>query len=555
MTRAPRRELVGAGGPRHLPERPRLAVGVELHEPPPEGGAWIVQSGSGGYTRVGADMARLLEALDGERTFDDLVESLGAPWDRPTVEQAVSRLEGMRLLHDDDRPVAVPRGRRAFVYVPPLTFQLTVMRPERLFSRLDGVIRVLGRRSSLMGFGGVVAAGIVALGLQVGDIVRALGRPLPITVLLAVVAASFLTSALHEVGHGAALAHEGGRASRLGVMLFYLSPAFFCDVTDGWRLGRRQARVRVALAGIAVQAVLVAVTAVVALGLELGRTTPWRDALLVFAVSTAITAAMNLIPFVKLDGYIALMSHLDVPYLREKAMRDARRSVACVLFGGTYARELGVPWAVPFGLASIAFPIVLVVLAAQLWLGVLLGFGIVGAAVALIGLVFLVRTVVVEISRFITTGVAAGARRGRIVVAALGAVLGTAFVLAYLPVPYTVAGGFVQEDGRTYFVATRSADLQAAGPGAVVTIVQRGIVTSRTLGVGTIGTDAAVDGVAPMTTLLPLSAGTDVQLPVRRVALSSSVATDVRSGSASVDAGTRSLGTWLWLNYVAQFWR
>jgi len=375
-------------------------------------------------------------------------------------------------------------------------------------------------------------------------------------VLLAVVVASFITSALHEFGHGAALAHQGGRPSRLGVMLFYLSPAFFCDVSDGWRLGRREARVRVALAGVAVQAVVVGLAGLTALALAVRGPSPWRDALLLFAVSTAITATMNLIPFVKLDGYIALMSHIDVPYLREKAMTDARRSVARVLFGGTYGRELGqVAWAVPFGLVSIVFPIVLVVVATQLWLGILLGLGVIGAAVVLVGLVILARSVVVEAARFVAEAISAGARRGRIIGVVLAVLLGVGLMVAYLPVSYTVSGGFVQEDGRTLFVTSRSADVQALEPGAIVRLEQRGIVTRRVIGTGTLGSEPIVDGFAPMTTLLPLTQGISVELPVQRLALSAPVTTDLESGSAWADAGTRPLGTWLYLHYVAEFWR
>lgn len=84
---------------------------------------------------------------------------------------------------------------------------------------------------------------------------------------------------------------------------------------------------------------------------------PLHDGMLIFGVSTYLTGVLNFVPLVKLDGYLALMSHLDIPHLRDRSMTDARRFLARILFGGRYSRELPqLTWAVPFGFACMLFP-------------------------------------------------------------------------------------------------------------------------------------------------------------------------------------------------------
>ena len=53
--------------PVDTPGAPGLAPGVEVHEPMADGAPWIVRRVDGQYVRIGADIAKLLKALDGER--------------------------------------------------------------------------------------------------------------------------------------------------------------------------------------------------------------------------------------------------------------------------------------------------------------------------------------------------------------------------------------------------------------------------------------------------------------------------------------------------------
>src|SRR5207245_1559386 len=117
---------------------------------------------------------------------------------------------------------------------------------------------------------------------------------------LLIVAAIF-----HEFGHASALRYGGGRARGMGAGLYFVSPIFYTDVTDGYRLDRR-ARVRTDLGGIYFHAIIG--LAVLALYLVLGR-----EFLLLLVVLIDLTILDQFIPFVRLDGYWVLADLTGVP--------------------------------------------------------------------------------------------------------------------------------------------------------------------------------------------------------------------------------------------------
>ncbi|MGW6542733.1 daptide biosynthesis intramembrane metalloprotease [Streptomyces massasporeus] len=542
-TLAPERE-------RALLARPRLASDVRVHEPITDSAPWVVQRGSQQYLRVGADLVRLLHSMDGKRDHVALVETLGPPWTDADVAEAVERLRKMQLLEDGRTH---KRGSTWFKFVPPLTLQFTLVKPERMLARLTPLLNLLANRAGAVLAVVLALGGLLALAAQAPVLQQALGAPLTLDVLLGVAGASVIATALHEMGHGAVLAHHGGRPSRMGVMLFYLTPAFFCDVSDGWRLPHKRQRVQVALAGIVTQMVIAGSVALGALAAGAGAGEPGlRHGMLVFAVSTYVTGLLNLLPFVKLDGYIALMTHLDISHLRDRAMTDARRFLAKVLFGGRYTRELpGLRWSVPFGLACMLFPLYLIVAAFALWLDLLQGLGVIGATLVLVVVVYLGYRAWNGGRQLLREARAAGARGARICAAALLTAAAAVVALTTIPVPYTVTGGYVVEDGRTWLAVSNAADREAITEGATVKLFRRGMVTRTETGTATVGQGRAVKATAPLSAFIPVRDGDSVPVPAVVLPLSVGTAPAERIGTARVAAGSRPLGEWLYLSYIA----
>src|SRR5438876_744549 len=117
--------------------------------------------------------------------------------------------------------------------------------------------------------------------------------------LLLVVGLLMAGALFHELGHAAALRYGGGTPRSIGAGLYILYPAFFTDVTDGYRLGR-WARVRTDLGGVyfhlifawALDARDVLAVAAVATQLAILAVAPVATTLLVFGAARAGVAAV-----------------------------------------------------------------------------------------------------------------------------------------------------------------------------------------------------------------------------------------------------------------------
>ena len=105
-----------------------------------------------------------------------------------------------------------------------------------------------------------------------------------------------LIGLLHELGHANALTFFGERPGRIGIAFYILSPIMFSDVTNTWKLTRKE-RVIVDYGGVFFQGIFSGVLFLINL--------IWihSSTLEIVAVSEAIYILGNFNPFFKYDGY------------------------------------------------------------------------------------------------------------------------------------------------------------------------------------------------------------------------------------------------------------
>ncbi|OAN36611.1 daptide biosynthesis intramembrane metalloprotease [Microbacterium sp. H83] len=524
--------------------RPALASGVAF-EQSSDGAVWIAMLHGVPSSRVSPHVVDLLTAMDGDTALRDLHRRFAAAESWESFLQLVVRVRASGLL---DGHSARPSGRLAFR--PPLTLQVATLRAPALFDRLRRLVPPLPPRVVLASLAVVLGLGLVAAMLQAAQLWSVLSAPVPLSALLALVAVLSVLTLLHESAHGITLANYGGRPRRAGVMLFYLTPAFFVDVTDGWRLAERRQRVAVALAGPAVHAVVAAIALIAALAVP---HPPLHRTLLLLGLSSTAIVVVNLIPFVRFDGYIALMSALDEPNLRGRAIHDGTDLAIRVLFGGRRrARRLDRWWSVPFGLASLLAPAVLVVLAVGRIAHALAGGGPIAgllvmaleATVVLVALVMLVRSA----RRILRSGVS----RLRFVAIVVALLAGAGTVGAVVPIPLTATLGFLSLDDRVVLVRAGT-DRSPVPEGAAVTLLSSGILANERVGVGTTGPARAEPAAVALEALLPVTADA-VTVPaviIAEVEVSRGRGSLPPTGQARVELGTRNLWTALWEAAVA----
>lgn len=492
-------------------------------------------------SRVSSGVIDLLRAMNGETPLHDLHRRFAAPEPFESFAQLVERFRAAGLLEGEAK---LPPGRVS--YRPPFTMQIATLQAPAIFHRLGRLVVPFSRRSALISMALLLSVGLIAAILQADELLDVLSTPVPLSGLVCLVVSLALMTLLHESAHGITLTRFGGRPRRAGFMLFYLSPAFFVDVTDGWRLPDRRQRVEIALAGPATHAGVGAIALAAALVVPQPLV---HETLLLFAASCAAIVLVNLIPFVRFDGYIALMSALDEPNLRSRTIRDGSDFLLRLLFGGQpTSKRMNAWWSVPFGLACLIAPAVLVVFAvarigrALAGGGPVLGILVVAleAAVVLTGLVLLAKA----LRRALRSGV--GRLRFGIVLSAL--VASAVMTGAAIPVPVTAAFGFVAQGGRVMLIQAGETVDARLPEGAPVVLMSNGILANQQLGRGTVRPQGPDAKTVPLDVLFPVTAK-GVSVPavvVARVDVSEKRGSLPSTGQARVELGVRNLWQTLW---------
>jgi len=123
--------------------------------------------------------------------------------------------------------------------------------------------------------------------------------------LLGVLASVVVATAFHEIGHASACRYGGARPGVMGAGLYLIWPAFYCDVTDAYRLDR-PGRLRTDLGGVYFNGIF-------ALGAGLAYFATGEEALLLIAFIQHTIVLQQLLPLLRFDGYYVLSDLTGVP--------------------------------------------------------------------------------------------------------------------------------------------------------------------------------------------------------------------------------------------------
>lgn len=120
----------------------------------------------------------------------------------------------------------------------------------------------------------------------------------------------------HEIGHASAANFFGAKHRGIGIGFYLLAPVFFADVTDIWRLSKRQ-KIVVNLAGIYFEMFFGLILILVSYMIK----TPLLTA---SAALVCVKTLINLNPLVRSDGYWVLSDISDKPNLRTHALNKLK---------------------------------------------------------------------------------------------------------------------------------------------------------------------------------------------------------------------------------------
>jgi putative peptide zinc metalloprotease protein len=294
------------------PASPRLADGVELigeyegsgYKEPPA----LVRRGDGQVIQLTPLLYAVAEQADGTHGYTEMAERVGASIGRKVSADNVRFLVEERLA-----PLGIvtgPDGSQPDVEksdpLLALKFRAAVI-PEWLANSLGRVFMPLFHAPIVI----AVLAGLVVADIWLffeHGVAQAIRQSVYHPGLfLPLFAAVVLSAAFHEVGHAAACRFGGAKPGRMGCGLYLAWPAFYTDVTDAYRLGRR-ARLRTDLGGVYFNTIVVLLTvgAYLATGFE---------PLLLLVLIEHFEIVHQLLPIVRLDGYYIVADLTGVPDL------------------------------------------------------------------------------------------------------------------------------------------------------------------------------------------------------------------------------------------------
>ncbi|MBS0225682.1 MAG: hypothetical protein JSS25_05000 [Proteobacteria bacterium] len=274
------------------------------------------------YFRLGIREAGFLESLDGSRNPELLSRENGFEFNYDEVEYLLAWFAEKRLLAGLPTPINLVKksalSRVAGFVADTRKWRFKLGSPNRFLDNHLNVVNALFSVPALAIYLGLIFLPIAVLIVSPTTVSRAMTGFNPAMSgwnWLGLYVGLLAMNVLHEMAHAIACKHFGGKVEKIGLMLMYFQPVMYCDVSDSWRFREVGEKVTVAAAGIALQLILAALTAVVFLFFG-------GSVLLIFATINLVLAVYNLFPFVKLDGYWILVHLLDEPQLQQKGLKS-----------------------------------------------------------------------------------------------------------------------------------------------------------------------------------------------------------------------------------------
>lgn len=111
----------------------------------------------------------------------------------------------------------------------------------------------------------------------------------------------------HEIGHATACARGGGKPGVIGFGIYIVWPAFYCDVTDAYRLGKA-ARIRTDVGGVYFNIIF-------SLGIGGVYFLTGYEPLLALLLIQHLLMIYQFMPFLRLDGYYVISDLTGIPDL------------------------------------------------------------------------------------------------------------------------------------------------------------------------------------------------------------------------------------------------
>lgn len=212
-----------------------------------------------------------------------------------------------------------------------LYLRVHLLNPERFLARTYPYVSWLYSSWMVPLLGAMLLAGLWLAGRQWEAFTGGLHAFFSFPGVLLFGIAMMATKVVHELGHGYTAYRYGCRVSSMGVVFIVMTPVLYTDASEAWLLTSRKKRMAIGAAGIVAE-----------LGLAVVATFLWgflpdgalRAALLMVATTSWVhTLFVNLMPYMRFDGYYLFSDWLGIPNLFDRSFAIGRWRLRELLFG------------------------------------------------------------------------------------------------------------------------------------------------------------------------------------------------------------------------------
>ncbi|MDR2131614.1 MAG: M50 family metallopeptidase [Odoribacteraceae bacterium] len=252
------------------------------------------------HFEINESVARLIGTMQESSTLSEVSQKYrgenGRQYSEPEIEKIIERYIGP-IFHALQTPQKHP-----FLFKIELLSQSTI-------EQFSNILKLAFNRYIITGL--VLCITTLEIYLILHETILVSFGEVNLYVILGVILLLLLSSFVHEVGHASACRHYKIKHGGVGFGLYLTFPVFYTDVSETWKLKRRE-RLVVNMAGVYFQLILL-IPFFITYFLTGNHIIKW------FLLTVNIGFLITLNPFFKFDGYWIVSDLLGVSNLRKKS--------------------------------------------------------------------------------------------------------------------------------------------------------------------------------------------------------------------------------------------